>query len=166
MTDTTSSGAIASEIDTLRRDLDIVTAAIPVIGKAASTKAAQLDRSLAEAQAKLADALADELLEAQKARLANFSAIRVDWNREDTSIIHCAYKIIYTRLSYDDRLGGNVPREHTINGFSALSDEALEYLLTVRPDAIPAPIMSLAPGDPHRAFDIYLAGKARGYLRA
>jgi len=166
MTDLTNSGAIAAEIESLRSDLDIATAAIPVIGKAATLKATQLEQALTEAQAKFAEALSNELLEAQKARLANFSAIRVDWDREETSIIHASYTIIYTRTSYDDRLGSNVPREHTIKGFSALDENALEYLLTVRPDAIPAPILALAPGDPHKAFDIYLAGKARGYLRA
>lgn len=165
MTDKISSAAVVAEIEELRADLAVVTPSIRLMGKPARDMAAKIEKAIADAQDKLADALANELLEAQKKRLANFSDIRVEYDRSETNLLITAFKIIYTRNSYDDRLRDNVPREHTCNGFAALDDDAYEYLITMRPDAIPAPIMALAPDDPHEAFGIYLASKARGYFR-
>ena len=165
MTDTINSVAIAAEIKSMRHDLATVTAAAPIMGKPAIETAARLEKAIALAEGKLADALANDLLEAQKKRLSAFSDIRVDYDRTNTSLINTAFTIKYTKASWDMALGQTVPREHTSSSFAALPNDAYEYLVTMRPAAIPAPIMALAPNDPHEAFSIYLAGKARGYFK-
>lgn len=52
-----------------------------------------------------------------------------------------------------------------MQGFDALDDVAYEYLVTVKPEAIPAAIMELAPGNPQEAFGLYFVGKQRGYVK-
>ena len=165
MTDNANSAAIAAEIETLRSDLAKVNATIEIVGKPAITKAEQITTALEIAQSKLTDALANEIIEAQKKRLAHFYDIRIEYPRDETNLTHIPFEIRYTKSTYDMKLGQSVPKEHTCNGFSMLADDAYEYLVTMKPEAIPAPIMALAPGDPHEAFSIYLAGVRRGYFR-
>ncbi|VXC99378.1 hypothetical protein [Sphingomonas sp. AX6] len=160
-----SSAAIVAEIEALRADLRKVNAAVDIIGKPAVSKVEQITDALKVAQDKLADALADEVVEARNKRLSSFTDIRVDYARGN-SVLSTAFTIHYNRSSYDYRIGMSVPQSHKCNGFAALDDHAFEYLLNVKPEAIPAEILALAPGDPHAAFDVYLAGKRRGYLKA
>jgi hypothetical protein len=165
MTDKANSVAIAAEIETLRADLAKVNGTIDLIGKPAIAKAEQISNALEVAKVKFADALTNEAIEAQKKRLAPFTAIRVEYPYDETSLTYIPFTIKYCRLTYDYRTGQSVPKEHECNGFAALPNDAYEYLVTMKPEAIPAPIMKLAPGDPHGAFRIYLAGKARGYFK-
>lgn len=165
MTHERSSTAIVAEIETLRADLEKVSATVDIIGKPAASKAEQIANALKVAQDKLADALANEVIEARNKRLSSFTDIRVDYARGD-SLLKTAFTIHYRRNSYDYRIGMTVPQSHKCSGFEALNGNAFEYLLSVKPEAIPAEILVLAPGDPHAAFDIYLAGKKRGYLKA
>lgn len=163
MTNECSSVAVAAEIEKLRADLAKVNATVEIIGKAAVNKAGQIAVAIKEAQERLANALADELIEARNKRLSRFSDIRVEYAR-GSSLLNTAFTICYTQNTYDYRIGATVPQDHKCNGFAALGNDAFEYLLNVKPEAIPAEIMALAPRDPHTAFDIYLAGKRRGYL--
>jgi len=165
LTDIVTSVAIAAEIETLRADLATVSAAIPIIGKPAVVASEKIEKAIAKADDSLKDALENELIEAQKQRFANFSDIRIEYDKEKANLLTTRFKIAYTRLVYDSRLRDNVPKRHSCNGFAALEPDAYEYLLCVRPDAIPAPIMALAPNDPQEAFSIYLAGLARGYFK-
>jgi len=168
MTTTASSAAIAAEIETLRADLRAVKAAIDVMGKPAIAKAAEIEAAIAEDQERYATALADEAEAARTKRLAEFSDISVTVSypsNADGNLLRANFTIDYTKLSYDYRLREAVPTRHRCNGFTALADDAYEYLVFMRPEAIPADIMALAPGDPRAAFNEYFTGKRRGLFR-
>jgi hypothetical protein len=168
MTNTASSAAIAAEIETLRADLRTVNAAIDVLGKPAIAKAADLETAILEGQERYATALADEAEAARKLRLSEFSDISVTVsypNNADGNLLRAGFIIDYTKLSYDYRLREAVPTRHRCNGFTALPDDAYEYLVFMRPEAIPAEIMALAPGDPRAAFSEYFTGQRRGMFR-
>lgn len=163
---------IATEIETLSADLLKVNAAIEAIGADllgpnALTKANDLSKALADAKERFATALADEETEARDRRLGQFSSISVTAVAPATApnLISTAFHIEYERLSYDMDLKQSVPKKHKCNGFAALDDTAFEYLVTVKPEAIPAAIMALAPGNPHAAFDAYFVGLRRGVFR-
>lgn len=163
---------IATEIETLSADLLKVNAAVEaigadILGKAALNKANDLSKALADAKDRLDTALADEETEARNKRLGQFSSIRVTATAPATApnLISTAFHIEYDRLAYDMDLKQSVPEKHKCNGFAALDDTAFEYLVTVKPEAIPAAIMALAPGNPHAAFDAYFIGLRRGMFR-
>ncbi|MGK6322297.1 hypothetical protein ACMGDM_04360 [Sphingomonas sp. DT-51] len=155
---------IAAEIESLSADLLKVNATIDLIGKPAITKANEIAKALADAKERLASALTDEQTEARNIRLSQFSDIRVDVRSGD-SLMDTGFTIHYSQMAWDMSLGETVAKPHTCNGFTNLADNAYEYLITVKPEAIPAQIMALAPGDPERAMSVYLAGKARGYFK-
>lgn len=163
MTNKDNLAAIAIEIETLSAELLKVNNYIDILGKPAMDKANELDRALQDAKDRFATALADEQVEARNLRLSRFSDIRVEV-KPNNSLIDMVFVINYKQLTWDMSQRASVPKEHTCNGFSALPDDAWEYLLTVKPQAIPAAIMALAPGKPQEAMGIYMQGKARGYF--
>jgi hypothetical protein len=156
--------AIATEIETLNAELLKVNNYIDILGKPAMDKANEIDKALKDAKDRFATALADEQVEARNLRLSRFSDIRVEV-KPGNSLIDTVFIIHYKQLTWDMSVRDSVPKEHTCNGFSALADDAWEYLLTVKPQAIPASIMALAPGKPQDAMGIYLQSKARGYFK-
>lgn len=164
MTDANTLADIASEIETLNDDLYKVTATIELLGKPAQLKANEIEKALDNAKDRLATALADQAETDRVQRLSGFSDIRVE-TRPGDNLLSTGFTIHYTQKAWDNELKQTVPKPHKCNGFPALSDAAYEYLVTERPEAIPAEIMALAPGDPQEAFSIYFAAKARGYLK-
>lgn len=160
--------AIAAEIDTLRNDLRTVTAAIPVMGKSAETKADEISGAIAKAQEQLAAAFADEAENARQKRLSAFYDIGVDVDyppNYEGNLLRASFVIHYVKAAWDNRLKRSVPQSHRCNGFQALPADAYEYLVTAKPEAIPADIMALAPGDPQEAFSRYFQGLRRGMFR-
>lgn len=155
--------AIAIEIETLSAELLKVNNYIDILGKPAMDKANELDRALKDAKDRFAAALADEQVEARNLRLARFSDIRVEVKPGDNLNV-TGFLIKYVRDTWDITANATVPKEHECNGFSALDDDAFDYLVTVKPHAIPAVIMALAPGKPREAFTLYMQGKQRGYF--
>ncbi|WP_293872650.1 MULTISPECIES: hypothetical protein [unclassified Sphingomonas] len=155
--------AIAIEIETLSAELLKVNNYIDILGKPAMDKANELDRALKDAKDRFATALADEQVEARSQRLARFSDIRVEVKAGDNLNV-TGFLIKYVRDTWDITANASIPKEHECNGFSALDDDAFDYLVTVKPQSIPACIMALAPGKPREAFTLYLQGKQRGYF--
>lgn len=164
MTQNTTLADVASEIESLNADLLKVNATIDLIGKPAMNKANEIAAALNDAKDRFATALADQARIEQEQRLSRFSDIRVDYTFGD-NLISTAFVIRYTQDAYDHSINQTVPQEHKCNGFAALADAAYEYLITVRPEAIPAEIMALAPGKPQEAISVYLAGKAHGFFK-
>jgi len=164
MTNKDTLAAIAVEIETLSAELRKVSEYIDILGKPAADKAASINKALVAAKDRFATALADEQVEARNLRLSRFSDIRVEV-KPNNSLIDMVFVIHYEQLTWDMSQRASVPKAHTCNGFSALPDDVWEYLLTVKPQAIPAAIMALAPGKPQEAFSLYMQGKARGYFR-
>lgn len=163
MTNKDNLAAIAIEIETLSVELLKVNNYIDILGKPAMDKANELDRALKDAKDRFATALADEQVEARSQRLARFSDIRVEVKPGENLNV-TGFLIKYVRDTWDITANATVPKEHECNGFSALDDDAFDYLVTVKPQAIPAVIMALAPGKPREAFTLYMQGKQRGYF--
>lgn len=156
---------VTAEIETLRNDLRTVNAAIPVIGGPAITKAEEIVAAIAAANEELAVALANEAEAARAQRLADFGDISVSASYApgyEGNLLRAVFTITYDRLTYDQRARASLMQSHTIVGFRALNAEAMEYLQEVRPDAIPADIMDLAPGNPREAFGRYFMGLRKG----
>ena len=164
MTNISPSILIAQEIEAIKAKLVKATAAVDIFGDAAIAKVDELSKELAEAKERFASALCDEAIEARDKRLSKFSDIRVETKPGD-NLISTGFVIRYMQDTWDISLNKTVPKEHTCNGFAALVNDAYEYLVTVKPEAIPAVIMALAPGKPAEAMSVYLAGKARGYFK-
>lgn len=164
MTQNTTLADIAAEIETLSADLLKINAAITLIGKPAVLKADEIVKALDDAKDRFSTALADQATMERDERLGRFSDIRVEYKPGD-NLISTAYVIHYKHDAYDHDLRMTVPMDHKCSGFAALADAAYEYLVTVKPEAIPPEIMALAPGKPHDAMSVYLAGKARGYFK-
>ena len=164
MTQNTMLADIATEIETLNANLIKINAAIEIIGKPAILKADEVVHALNDAKDRFATALADQATFERDERLGRFSDIRVEYT-PGINLISTAYTIHYKQDSYDHNLRKTVPMDHKCSGFAALADNAYEYLVTVKPEAVPAEIMALAPGKPHEALSAYLAGKARGYFK-
>ncbi len=164
MTNKDKLAAIATEIETLSAELLKVNNYIDILGKPAIDKANEIDRALKDAKDRFASALADKQVDARNLRLSRFSDIRVEVKPGD-NLNTTGFLIKYTRDTWDITANASVPKEHECNGFSALDDDAFDYLVTKKPQAIPAVIMALAPGKPREAFTLYLQGKQRGYFR-
>lgn len=156
---------IAGEIENLSADLLKVNATIDLLGKPAIDAAGKIDKALKNAKDRFATALADQATADRTKRLNSFSDIQVIV-RPGENLISTGFVIRYTKEAWDVGLGKTVPKPHECNGFAALADNAYEYLVTVKPEAIPAQIMALAPGRPQEAMSAYLAGKARGYFKS
>ncbi|WP_288410823.1 hypothetical protein [uncultured Sphingomonas sp.] len=154
---------IAGKIETLTADLHKVAATVELLGKPAQLKADEIEAELQAAKDRFATALADQAVTERNRRLAGFSDISVEV-RPGESLIDTGFVIRYTRDTWDIGLNKTVPKQHECNGFAALVDDAYEYLVTRKPEAIPAQIMALAPDNPHEAFSIYFTAKRRGYV--
>ncbi|KTT95645.1 hypothetical protein [Sphingomonas sanguinis] len=163
MTNKDTLAAIAIEIETLGDELRKVSNYIDILGKPAVDKAAAINKALVNAKDRFATALADEQVEARSQRLSRFSDIRVEVRPGD-NLNSTGFLIKYVRDTWDITANASVPKEHECNGFSALDDDAFDYLVTEKPHAIPAAIMALAPGKPREAFTLYMQGKQRGYF--
>lgn len=163
MTTKDTLAAIATEIETLSADLLKVNSSIDLIGKVAIDKANEIDKALKDAKDRFATALADEQVEARTQRLARFSDIRVEVKPGD-NLLSTSFVIKYMKDTWDMQAKASPPKQHECNGFAALDDDAYEYLVTQKPQAIPAIIMALAPGKPEQAMALYFQGQRRGYL--
>jgi len=164
MSQTNDLAAIANEIEILNANLLKVNATVDLIGKPAILKANEISTTLNDAKERFSTALADQVMAERDKRLNRFSDISVE-KRPGESLTSTGYIIRYTQDAWDVSLNQTVPKPHVCNGFAALADAAYEYLVTKKPDAIPAEIMALAPGNPQQAMSVYLAGKARGFFK-
>lgn len=154
---------IAAEIEALAADLLKINATIDLVGKPAIDAANKIDKQLKDAKDRFATALADEQVEARNQRLARISDVRVEV-KPGNSLVDTIFVIHYKLLTWDMVAKESLPKQHTSNGFAALADDVYEYLVTEKPENIPAEIMRLAPGKPADALAIYLQGKGRGHF--
>jgi hypothetical protein len=164
MTQNTTLAAIATEIEALDAQLQKINALVDLIGQPAILKADEVIKALADAKERFADALANQATVERKARLKDFSGIRVVTKPGD-NLLDTTFTIHYTRNTWNMTLNESVPQEHSCTGFSRLDDAAYEYLVTVKPEAIPAEIKALAPGNVQEAFGLYFMAQKRGYIK-
>jgi hypothetical protein len=164
MTQNTTLADIATEIETLTANLTKINALVELIGKPAVLKADEVVKALNEAKERFADALANQGAAERAERIKDFSGIRVV-TKPGNNLLDTTFIIHYTRNTWDIRNNESVPMEHECSGFAQLDDAAYEYLVTVKPSAIPAAIMKLAPGNPQDAFGAYFMAQKRGYVK-
>ncbi|WP_070158126.1 hypothetical protein [Sphingobium phenoxybenzoativorans] len=160
---------ITAELEQLSIDLRIITAAIPILGKVAETKAKDIGHAIRDAETRLATAHADKLEQERRERIAGFSDITValDYPPQcEGNLLRANFIIDYVKLFYDPSSRMPVAKPHRVTSFRELPDDAYDYLVTVHPDRIPAEIMALCPGDPNGAFAAYFQGLRRGMFRS
>ncbi len=164
MTNKDALTAAADDIETLSAELLKFNNYIDILGKPAVDKVNEIDKALKDAKERFASALADEQVSARNLRLSRFSDIRVEV-KAGNSLIDTIFVIRYMQDTWDMQAKASLPKQHECNGFSALPDDVYEYLITEKPQNIPAVITALAPGRPQEAMGVYLQAKARGYFR-
>ena len=164
MTQNNTLADIAIEIEALDTQLRKINELKDIIGEPAILKADDVAKALADAKDRFADALANQAEFEREARLRHFTDIRVVAS-PGHNVMNTAFTIYYTRKTWDNDAKESLPKVHECRGFDALDDVAYEYLVTVKPEAIPAAIMELAPGNPQQAFGLYFVGKQRGYVK-
>ena len=163
MTHNAKLAAIATEIEVLNAQLIKINALVELIGEPAILKADEVSKALDEAKDRFAVALANQGAFEREERLKGFTDIDVDTTPGE-NLMNTSFIIRYTRMTWDMSINESVPKEHKSTGFAGLEDTAYEYLVTKRPERIPAQIMALAPGKPHDAFSLYFIGKKRGHF--
>ena len=164
MTQNTTLAAIANEIETLTATLSKIKELVALIGKPAVIKADEVTKSLEDAKARFAEALANQATVEREERLKNFTDIRIVAS-PGHNLMTTAFTIYVTRKTWDNDAKESLPKVHECKGFAGLDEAAYEYLLTVKPHLIPAEIMALAPGNAQEAFMLYFVGKQRGYVK-
>lgn len=158
---------ILAYVAILHRDMDKVRAVENILGDTATEKLKELAAAVETAKNELAMAEAAEIRAARERLLSTFSDISVSVSYpagREGMLLSAGFLITYERLTYSMSERANLPKQYTCNGFAVLPDEAYAYLVEVKPEAIPAEIMALAPGDPREAFNQYFMAKQRGYL--
>lgn len=133
----------------------------------AESRVTQLRKDYAKAKAADDRANAAAAKEADAARFAGLSNIRVtaSGERETTGgLLGRAFTITWTSPVHDMYSGESQPRQHTITGFASLPAPVYDFLVERHPSQIPAEIMALAPGNPAEAMHRYFVAKRRGYL--
>lgn len=160
---------LTTEVERLSAALDNARADVALLLrlKNAEQDAKRIAGELAVAQDALMNANVDALTAIRDAEFANLRSISVATTYPSGSMpsaISARYAVTYERLTYDNQSRQNVWKLHTVNGFSGLPSEVMRYLMMARPDAIPAIIIALAPGDAEAAMDAYFLAMRRGYM--
>ena len=164
MIQNTALDAIANEIEALKSQLGKINALVEIIGQPAILKADEVAKALEDAKERYAEALANKATVEREERLKAFTDIRVETKPGD-NLLDTTFTIYYTRSTWNMTLNESVPQEHSCTGFARLDDAAYEYLVMVKPRAIPAEIMALAPGNPQDALGLYFMAQKRGYVK-
>lgn len=150
-------GRLAGELDVAQQDIALLLRL-----KAADGNAKRLGELLTAADEKLAAALADEAAVARGARLGKFQSITVK-DEQDGNLVNSTFRATVTSLAFDPNRYENVAQTRTEH-LRELAPDALEFLATEQPDAIPSRIMSLAPGEPAEALNRYFIALRRGFV--
>ena len=151
---------IAQQLEDARRDVATISRLL-----AAEKRVDELAASYAAAQEQVQREAEQRERDRLQAMIAGFTDIRVDCTSDtDVGLLTRSYKITYTRSVWDSMYAAQVPRTFTVQGFPALSPEAMLYLTHKHPERIPSEIMALAPGEPERAFYLYFQARRRGHL--
>lgn len=158
---------LTSEVERLSTALDQARADVALLRRLtnAEADAERLAKELSKAQDDLSDAHADAILKERKAEFANLRSIAVrvtSPSGRELTALSANYTITYERLIYDGRSSDWQPQ--SVNGLTALSSDVRRYLVLENPNAIPAIILDLAPGDPAAALQAYFIAFQRGYM--
>lgn len=164
MTQNTTLPDIANEIENLNATLSKIKDLVALIGKPAVLKADEVAKALEDAKERYAEALTNQATVEREERLKAFTDIRIVASPGD-NLMNTTFTIYYTRKAWDNDAKESLPKVFECRGFAGLDDAAYEYLVTVKPEAIPAEILALAPGNPQEAFGLYFVGKQRGYVK-
>ena len=161
--------ALTATVEALAAELQLAQADVAMLRrlKDAERNAARIAETLTAAQDSLTVANADAALAARDDAFANFGDISIMSlapANGKASVISTGFRITYQRMTYDMNTRQSTMQDHVVSGFHALPSDVFAYLMQVKPHAIPASIMALAPDDPCAAMDAYFMALRRGYL--
>lgn len=159
---------MTTDLDTIAADLADAKADLVLWERL--TSAADRVKALVASydKAKAAQAKADEAAakEAAEARFAGLSDLRVIKGGDGHLLSPSTWRIAWTQPVYDMYSGTSIPETLGRNGFRALPDNVLAFLIEKHPEQVPAEIMALAPGDAAEAMTEYFRACERGYTKA
>ena len=152
---------LAAAIEAARADLETYNRL-----RGAEALLAQLEEQQVEAQAAADRKAAQAAKDAEKARFAGLSDIRVEVkpSRFADNVLSNGYVITWTAPKWDTYSQTSAPGTHTHHGFRGLDTRVFAFLIEKHPEQIPPQIMELAPGDPYAAFDRYFVSMKRGHV--
>jgi len=156
---------IIAQLEKAQADLARLATVTDIL-PAAVTRIEEIRSEIVTAEGQLAEALADEAMQARAKMLEQFSNISVAVKHagDTKGILAATFYVTWDKLAYDMAAKENLPKTYKCTGFDALPDDVWDYLLDVKPEAIPAEIMELSPGNPREAFQNYFACKRKGYV--
>ena len=159
---------LTTEVERLSAALDDARADVALLLrlKNAEKDAARIAGELDAAQRALVNANVDALSamrDVEFANLRSLSVAAVANGGGNGSALGYTYVIRYERLTYDNRSNSNHWKVNSVTGFAALEPDVFRYMMLANPQAIPAAIMALAPGDADAAMKAYFVAMQRGY---
>jgi hypothetical protein len=163
---TNNTGALVERVEDLASALREAQEDAALLERLSQAKAEvkRLAPLLETAQAELSEAMASEVETRRAAAYANIKDIKITEGSTTEGLLSRPFTITYVRNQWDGR--ETVQVTNTVAGFGSLPDEAWGYLLNVRPDQVPASILSLSPtGDAWEAFNEYFTSQKRGWVR-
>lgn len=125
---------------------------------------AQLETTEAEYTRDLEKVVAKEAAEDKRERKAAYRNLTVTTTNGDRGVLGAVYRIAWETPTYDYMTGDSPWTRRTAHSFSTLDDGVYGYMMEFCPDAIPALIMALAPGNPEQAMERYFVGMKRGWV--
>lgn len=136
---------------------------------AAASRVKKLTPVYEKARAAYDNAVAAETSAKSDARFAGLANLHVadtsSGGADGGGVLRMSWRITWTKPGHDPHTMTTVAKQHGANGFRAIEDHALAFLIEKHPELIPAEIMALAPGDPAAAMEEYFRACQRGYVR-
>lgn len=159
---TTNIPGLAQRLDAARQDADLYDR-LRGARKMHSDLQAIYDEAMAvQAKADTAQAAADS--EASCDGITDITVREIPDPADPTSVLKMGFDITFTKPAWNMYTKEAPLEPFSAHGFQVLPPAAWNYLVMKRPERIPAIIMALAPGDPIKAFDVYMVGRKRGWL--
>jgi hypothetical protein len=161
--------ALTANVQALQLGLAKANANIALLNelKSAEKDATRITAELAKANDALAIGMADAVAAERASTYAHIKdisiAVSIDPLRAN-SVLAASFTVSVTRLSYDMNTRQSLPTVHTYEGLHTLPSEMYDYLMEVKPQAIPSIIMALVPGDYQGSMNAYWMGMRRGHL--
>lgn len=125
---------------------------------------AQLEATEAEYARDLEKVVAKEAADEKRKRKAAYRNLTITTANADRGVLAASYHISWETPTFDYMSGDSPWARRTADSFSTMDDRVYAYMMEFHPEAIPALIMALAPGNPEQAMERYFVGMKRGWV--